>query len=594
MKTWTRTTSQEAPAGTLPEGAPPPLETLKMIRRLDWRFLLPEPELGRTAYVGPQESGLAEALRTFSDPFVPLDDGGADAESPPEPGDCDLAVVASRRMGDLRRGIQRLTPGGHLYWEVDRQPRILRWGDEGRRRSQGAGTRAGRLLQDPRRTLEAMGLEDVRVGCPFPRIQHPRTILSPDPAAVRYATSMRNGGTFGLGPFLALASRWNLLPRILPTLAVVGRRPGGPPSHGGIAAASLMGEREQEELLQRAPWILLTPRVAFFVVALLLNPDTGVPVSVVKSMGLPGDRRAARSLARESRGLRLAEAAPLPRPDSIPAVLGRSRRGATHQVALSAVPGRALTRREIRRRPEYWTGKAVSWLTDVHRATRKVGGEASARHEHLVDGSLERLATHLPGTAGCHALLDRSRGLTDRLRGMAIPSVLEHGDFCPSNLLATATGEVSVVDWEFANPDGFPGTDLFFLLASVAMARAGDPPPEGAVLAFRDAFRAPGGWARPWVAGYWRELGLPADAAQPLFVTTWTRLASRLLWRPDESLVRAGGSDLGRGLIQHRYFRFWAEALGFSEGAGDPRLQEDRPERDGEPYADLANAGRTP
>lgn len=588
MRTWTRAVGSQSSLAGDECGTPPTLETLEMIRRLDWRFLLPDPELGRTGYVGPADGELAKALRTFSDPFVPLDSDPSSDPSTGEAADCDLAVVASRRMQDLQRAIQRLRPGGYLYWEVDRQPFPFR---KAVGRASSTGQRAGRFLQDPQRTLERLGIEEIRVGCPFPRIQRPKTILSPAPAAVRHAAGMRNGGTFGLGSVLVLASRLGLLPRLLPTLAVVGRRPKGGATHReGIAATGALGRQHPDPPEAEAPWILLTPRVAFFVVALLLDPMTGGPRTVVKAMGLPGDLRAARSLERETRGLQLAEAAALPHPDSIPAVLGRSNRGATHQVAMSAVPGRALTRREIRRRPEYWTGKATAWLTNLHQVTRRGISSDPAQRAGLITAPLDRLEAHL-GPEGT-ALAHRAGVLMDRLKELPVPTVLEHGDYCPSNLLATPDGRLSVVDWEFAEPHGLPGTDLFFLLASVAMARADDPAPDQAEEAFRAAFRAPDGWARPWIAHYWKELDLPREAATPLFAATWTRLVSRLLWRPDESVVREGGGDLRRGIQRHRYFRFWMDVLGCRKEAGEGGMEPSR--ADESPYLDLANPGRSP
>ena len=567
---------------------PPSLSGWERVRRLDWRFLLPEPDLGRTAYVGPREGALPEALKAFARPFVPVnEERGRSGDE-----DCDLAVVASRDREDLARALRRVRPGGHLYWEVDRRP-LLRRSPSGDGRWP-RGSRAGRLLANPSRTLEGLGLVDVRVGCPFPSIQRPKTILSPDPAAVRLATSMRNGGTFGMGPILDLASRMGLLPRILPTLAVVGRRPGGAAWDGGIAAAQATKGSAHHHAIHDGPWILLTPWPAFFVVALLVDDATGEPVSVVKATGLPGDQRATHSLDREAQGLQRAGAAPLPHPDSIPRVRARRDGGDTHQLALSPVPGRSLTRRDIRRRPSHWIGQAVDWLSDLHRATLQEPPSALDRRERLVETPLRTLASHLPPTRGYRLLVHRARSAMGPLEGRGFPSVLEHGDFCPSNLLATRSGGVSVVDWEFAEPEGFPGTDLFFLLASVAVGQAGGADPQRAERAFRHAFGGREGWARPWIHRYWSRLDLPVDAAPAAFVATWTRLAARLAWRPDESMMREGGTDLARGLRRHRYFRFWVDALGGPVGEEGVDHPAARSAASNGRYANLATGETTP
>jgi hypothetical protein len=45
-------------------------ELLPLSRRLDWRFLLPDPTLNRVAYVGPESSSLLPALQRFSRELV--------------------------------------------------------------------------------------------------------------------------------------------------------------------------------------------------------------------------------------------------------------------------------------------------------------------------------------------------------------------------------------------------------------------------------------------------------------------------------------------------------------------------------------------
>ena len=40
-------------------------QLLQVSRRLDWRFLLPNPDLGSVAYLGPEEDSLVDALHLF-------------------------------------------------------------------------------------------------------------------------------------------------------------------------------------------------------------------------------------------------------------------------------------------------------------------------------------------------------------------------------------------------------------------------------------------------------------------------------------------------------------------------------------------------
>ena len=43
---------------------------LQLVRRLDWRFLMPNPILGDVAYIGPMSGTLPSALQQFSELFT--------------------------------------------------------------------------------------------------------------------------------------------------------------------------------------------------------------------------------------------------------------------------------------------------------------------------------------------------------------------------------------------------------------------------------------------------------------------------------------------------------------------------------------------
>lgn len=54
-----------------------PDDLLPLSRRIDWRFLLPDPALDRVSYAGPDDTLLARALREFSGTLVT---GGASVD----------------------------------------------------------------------------------------------------------------------------------------------------------------------------------------------------------------------------------------------------------------------------------------------------------------------------------------------------------------------------------------------------------------------------------------------------------------------------------------------------------------------------------
>ena len=76
LKLWTRESQTLAPKPSEVKEAEddklrlkPDLETS---RRLAWRFLLPNPHLGRVAYLGPASGTLPRALREFCDSLTTI------------------------------------------------------------------------------------------------------------------------------------------------------------------------------------------------------------------------------------------------------------------------------------------------------------------------------------------------------------------------------------------------------------------------------------------------------------------------------------------------------------------------------------------
>jgi hypothetical protein len=87
---------------------------LELARRLDWRFLLPTPNLGKVAYFG-KPGLLLQALETFSTSVSMLM-----PEAPSEwgAGTFDVAVVPDASEYLLRAAARVLRPSGFLYAEL--------------------------------------------------------------------------------------------------------------------------------------------------------------------------------------------------------------------------------------------------------------------------------------------------------------------------------------------------------------------------------------------------------------------------------------------------------------------------------------------
>jgi len=99
-------------------------QRLQSIRRLDWRFLLPDPSLRRVAYIGPQSDSLLPALRVFSESLRIIHPSPRDLPSDLQ-SFFDLVVLHSSNFADLTKAAALLMVGGTLYWEIDR-PILLR------------------------------------------------------------------------------------------------------------------------------------------------------------------------------------------------------------------------------------------------------------------------------------------------------------------------------------------------------------------------------------------------------------------------------------------------------------------------------------
>ncbi len=89
---------------------------LQASRRLDWRFLLPDPGLGRVLYIGPSEGSLPESLQIFSGSLTIQSDMTVPAACQ---GAFDLVVMRAPSLRGLRRAAEALRPGGCLYAEID-------------------------------------------------------------------------------------------------------------------------------------------------------------------------------------------------------------------------------------------------------------------------------------------------------------------------------------------------------------------------------------------------------------------------------------------------------------------------------------------
>jgi SAM-dependent methyltransferase len=201
---------------TLLAGQPTQLDAdalLQASRRVDWRFLLPDPNLAHVAYIGPARGALAESLRLFSAELT-LIGPTTDVVS----GQYDVVVAHAPSAGVLRQAAGLLKPGGWLYIEA--------YGPFRRR-----NTRPGRGLRYAAEYIAAigqLGLVEAAAYWHWPNFESCAEIVPlSDQNALLLAFARRRGGAAarlksGLGRVLL---RSGMFARLAPCFSIVAQKP---------------------------------------------------------------------------------------------------------------------------------------------------------------------------------------------------------------------------------------------------------------------------------------------------------------------------------------------------------------------------------
>ena len=415
---------------------------LASIRRVDWRFLLPEGAFTTVAVVGTADEPVLDGLGQVAGTVIRVD-----GEGPDDGAKADLVVTIAASRTVLDRALRRVPPGGLIY--------------------AGAGPRraAGRSsFREVTGALRSAGFVDVHRSWHWPSEPAALEIVPIDDAgAVRLALDRRRSGRIARvkAAMAGVALRLHVLDRIVPGWSVIGRRPwadGEPAVANALdpVRASLPDRRGAE-----ASFVLLTPRfrASRHVVGLVLRPAGDGLAAVVKLARLSEDDGGIR---REAEALRRAGELG---GSGVPEVLAF--RGAPDSVLVeSALDGVVITGQEVRAKP-------VAAIDEVEAWTRALAGEPTGPQIPLRAfwaPAVERIEGQLgPRTPLEVAPIARLTELTARILGrldhVAIPAVVEHGDLAPPNLLRLRDGQLGVVDWEVADLQGLPLGDLLFFAA---------------------------------------------------------------------------------------------------------------------------------
>ena len=188
---------------------------LQISRRIDWRFLLPDPNLGQVAYIGPAQATLLESLRMFSESLTVI---GTAYDNVGTTGQFDIVVASRPSYEALQEAADLVRPGGFVYVEAYGPFRPGRFGIKGPQL---------RYPADYVAALERFGLTEVQPYWHWPDFESCTRILPlGEPTAFRHVLARHSGNT---GARLKSAlGRWllwsGLLTLVIPFFSVVAHR----------------------------------------------------------------------------------------------------------------------------------------------------------------------------------------------------------------------------------------------------------------------------------------------------------------------------------------------------------------------------------
>lgn len=352
-----------------------------------------------------------------------------------------------------------------------------------RRATAGAATTEAGL----RRRLAAGGRGGGDVFAVFPHADGPLAVLpldTPGPVDFYYRTRILPG--LSLLPRLGIgaAVELGLARHLVPAFVAV----------GGFAHANAAGESELAAHLCRE-WPRLVPGSAVpqrvhlarlrtrpgarsTVTLLVFADDRDAPELVLKVNRDPGYPD---SVEREFAGFSAVHARVRACGAGIPRPVFLERVGRHVVFGQTALPGRPFPARAFQRSERVRSrlvaplvDRAFDWLTAFHVETSSGTWTLDARFiDERCRAVFDAVVARYP-EAG--AWREELRGIERRLakfEGALLPRGAVHGDFTHANLLFDDQ-RVSVVDWEDCEPDGFPLTDVFFLVCQLALSYHGE------------------------------------------------------------------------------------------------------------------------
>ena len=203
---------------------------LQIVRRLDWRYLFPDPRLRRVACVGAQDGELVSALKRFSEFLEIVPSCNGTLPSPRMEPLFDWIVLQSSSQQDLQLAGDLLKPGGYLYWEVDRRS-SRRLNRESRSRTRQNGASRVRFIRTYCRRLEWLGFSEIAAYWHRPNFQKCLEIIPiQDPCALHHVFSRPRSDFSGRLKLAAgrVLSGSGILSLWVPCFSLAAKKPASP------------------------------------------------------------------------------------------------------------------------------------------------------------------------------------------------------------------------------------------------------------------------------------------------------------------------------------------------------------------------------
>jgi hypothetical protein len=471
-------------------------ETLnRILRRADWRFLLPVPRFARSICFA--NGLLAQAVQAISGETIGLSEQST--------GTCDLAVARNPDEQTLLAAWKSLRPGGACYLEWT-FPQI-------------GGPAA------IRRRLQHIGFSQVVCYRPFPWPDRAPTLywLSVEsPQIIHYMLTKRirhrMAERSGLHKLLEIAWQMALMSGVLTPLSVVAYK--APVASSGILEQIRASWTKwcAEPVPQQLDCMLLTggARRINKVVGLVFSESARKPWLVVKMARIP---EASAALDRETANLRAVHAVRSGGVRGVPKILFAHQWAEQTVLAETVHTGRPFYNLLRQDNCQEMTLKVTEWLAAF------AGTPTPCPRSDWWDRLVEPVIHEFEETFGPVLDPEKLRKTRDLLSSLGdLPLVCEQRDCSPWNVLVDDDGELVILDWESAEPRGLPLLDLIYFLTYTVFFLDGSMESHH----YRESYRAAldpststGNLVTMCQELYMRSLGLDPSVMRPLRVFTW-------------------------------------------------------------------------